>query len=324
MFMSRQLERLLDIDHFLRGNERHTSVSLAQQLEVTDRTIRNDLDFMRDRFHAPLEYSRSDGWYYTDTNWRLPSITLSKGELFALTLGARMLSAYAGFAYEAELRSSIQRLSERLPDNTWVDLQQLADEKIIFRSGAEMLNLNPLIWQQLIDACRTQSQIWMRYYVASRNQDSERVIDPYLLYLYRATNPYLIGYCHQRSDYRWFRVDRIKEIKLLEESFSKRPDFDPKQYLKKIFQYEVGGEPVYVKIKFFSSTAPFIRERRWHPSQSITELDDGSLILNLLTSGLNDLKRWILGYGRGALVLEPPELVELVKTEIQVMNTYYH
>lgn len=321
--MSRHLERLLEIDSLIRGRERQTSTSLANALEVCDRTIRNDLDFLRDRFFAPLKYSKTEGWYYTDNNWRLPSISLSKGELFALTLGARMLSAYAGSGYEEELRSSIQKLSERLPDDTWVDLQQLADERVIFRSGAEMINLDPEIWQLLLEACHTKHSVWMRYYTASRDQESERIVNPYLLHIYRATNPYLIGFCHNRQDYRWFRVDRIKEIKILPDTFTVDPNFDKEKHLQQIFQYEVGGKTFTVKVKFNAQTAPFIRERKWHPSQEIEEHQDGSLILTLQSSGLNDLKRWILSYGAGAIALEPPELVELVRNEIKKMTNCY-
>lgn len=321
--MSRHLERLLQIDNLLRSYPPQTSISLSKSLEVSDRTIRDDLGFLRDRYHAPLEYKKKTGWYYTDLTWRLPSISLSKGELFALTLGARMLEAYAGSAYEKELRSSIERLSERLPEQTWIDLQQLADERIIFRSGAQMVNLDPEIWQQLLEACRTSHRVWIHYYAASRNQESERVIDPYLLHIYRATNPYIIGFCHKRQEMRWFRIDRIQELRILNETFELDPNFNPQTYLEKIFQAEVGGHPVPVAIWFDASTSPFIRERRWHVTQEITEHADGSLTLHLLTSGLNDLKRWVLGYGKGALVKEPPELVRLVKEEIEGMSQNY-
>ena len=94
--MSRHLERLLQLDALLRSNQRQTNNSLAEALEVSDRTIRNDIAFLRDRYHAPLDYKRNLGWHYTDPDWRLPSISLSQGELFALILGARMLEAYGG------------------------------------------------------------------------------------------------------------------------------------------------------------------------------------------------------------------------------------
>jgi len=320
--MSRHMERLLQIDALLRSGERHTAQTLADRLEVTERTIRKDLDFLRDRFHAPLVFTREKGQHYADLEWRLPSISLSQGELFALLLGARMLEQYAGSAYAEDLRTAIARLAERLPDQTWVDLQQVADERIIFGTGAE-INLDPQTWHQLEGACQASKQVWMRYYTASRDAHSERVVDPYLLHIYRGTNPYLIGYCHNREAIRWFRVDRIRELKLLEQGFERDPTFDPKEHLEAIFQHEVGSEPVTVRIWFDAKTAPYIRERRWHQSQELEEHGDGSVTLQMVVRGLNDLKRWVLGHGRGAIVREPPELVAMVREEVEVISGQY-
>ena len=97
---------------------------------MAERTIRHDFAFLRDRFNAPLEFNQSKGYYYSDQDWRLPTIPLTQGELFALTLGARALEAYSGSAYEAELQSSIKQLATRLPKKVWVDLEQLVDERI--------------------------------------------------------------------------------------------------------------------------------------------------------------------------------------------------
>ena len=318
-----RLERLLQMDELLRSKRRITQPILAEKLEVTERTIRNDLRFLECHFNAPLKYTKKQGWYYIDDNWQLPNVSLSIGELFALTLGARMLESYAGSAYEKELQSSIERLSERLPEPTWVNLQQLADERIVFRSGAQM-NLNPEIWQNLLEACRSSKRIWIHYYAATRNKFSERVVEPYLLHVYRATNPYLIGFCQKRQEMRWFRIDRIQQIKVLDESFERDPNFHAQTYLDQIFQAEVGGNPVPVSIWFDAANAPFIRERRWHLTQEITEHDDGSLTLHLVSGGLNELKRWVLGYGKGAVVKEPVELVNLVKSEVEGMSQHYN
>ena len=320
--MSRHLERLLKIDSLLRSGTRQTQKSLAEATEVSDRTIRSDLDFLRDRFDAPIEYQKDKGWHYTDPNWRLPSISLTQGELFALTLGARMLENYAGSAYVNELHSAISRLSERLPQATWVDLQKIADERILFSSGAS-ISLDPEIWHKLELACKESKSVWMEYFTASRNVSSERKLDPYLLHIYRGTNLYVIGFCHKRQEKRWFRVDRIRGLKILDEEFTVEPDFDAKGHLAMIFQHEVGGVPQRVKIWFDSATAPFVGERHWHPSQELIKHEDGSLTLQIYVSGLNDLKRWVLGYGKGAVVKSPPELVEMVRTEIEAMNSNY-
>jgi predicted DNA-binding transcriptional regulator YafY len=321
--VSRHLERLLRIDALLRSSARVTTSSLAVELEVSDRTIRGDLAFLRERLHAPLAYQPEKGQHYTDPDWRLPSISLSLGELLALTLGARMLETYAGSAYADELRSAIARLSERLPEATWVDLQQIADERILFRGGAEILNFNPQIWESLVGAIRKSQQVWMSYYAATSNSKSSRIIDPYFLDIYRGTNSYLIAFCNLRQSLRDFRIDRIEELKVLDTKFTRDPSFNPREYLEKRFQYESGNEIFAIEIWFDATTAPFIRERRWHSSQELLEHSDGSLTLRMSVSGLNDLKRWVLGYGKGAVVKNPPELVELVREEIKAMNNSY-
>ncbi len=204
--MSRHLERLLQIDTLLRSGQRQTADSLGAFTEVSERTIRSDIAFLRDRYHAPISFNRIKGYYYTDPTWRLPTIILSQGELFALTLGARMLEAYAGSAYALNLRSAIARLGERLPEQTWVDLQQLAEDRILFRGGAE-IDLDPVVWHRLEDACQTRKTVQMTYYTASRDAVSERALDPYVLHIYRGTNPYVIGYRHKRQEIRWFGCD---------------------------------------------------------------------------------------------------------------------
>ena len=165
----------------------------------------------------------------------------------------------------------------------------------------------------------------MQYFTASRNAESERIIDPYLLHVYRGTNPYLIGFCHLRQAIRWFRVDRIQSLQILKTKFTRDPNFNAKEHLDKIFQAEVGeGKPVTVAIWFDAPTAPYIKERRWHSTQQIEEHSDGSVTLRMVVTGLNDLKRWVLGYGKGAIVKEPSELVQLVRNEIQGMNYFYN
>lgn len=319
--MSRHLERLLQIDQLIRSDKRHTAESMADALEVSERTVRSDITFLRDRFNAPIEFSKQQGYYYIDSNWRLPSISLSTGELFALTLGASILSAYVGSVYEKDLKSAIARLAERLPEQTWVDLQQLASEQVLFRAGAE-LNLNPEIWHLLETACQQKQRIWMRYYTAGRNVYSEREIDPYILHFSR-NNPYVTGFCHLRQAVRWFRVDRIKELKLLKEKFEIDPAFDRDAHFALAFQHEVGGIPTEIAIYFNAKIAPYIRERRWHPTQQIDEHSDGSLTLHFVARGLNEVKRWILFYGGGAKVLQPAELVEMVRQEIKAMQQLY-
>ncbi len=319
--MSPPLHNLLRLDQLLRSPLRQTDQTLAEALELATRTIRNYRNYLRDTLGAPLAFTKQRGWHYTEADWRLPTVSLSVGEVFALTLGARMLESYSGSAYRRDLETAIAQLQERLPEPMAVSLQQLADERVRFRPGGEVA-LDPTIWVHLLQACSNSQQVWLRYYSAQRQQESERTVDPYLIDVYRSSNPYLFGFCHERQDWRTFRIDRIRELRVLPQRFERDPSLDLEQYLNDGFQYEFGGEPVAIAIEFDAATAPFIVERRWHSSQVIEPLADGGIVLKLCVTGLNDVKRWVLGYGRGAVVREPPELVAMVREEIGQM--YYN
>lgn len=94
----RQFERLLRLDQLIRSGQARTTAQLAESLEVSLRTVSTDLDFLRDRYEAPIGHERKRGYYYRDDGWRLPTVPLTQGELFALMLGSRMLAGAAGAA----------------------------------------------------------------------------------------------------------------------------------------------------------------------------------------------------------------------------------
>ncbi|AGY58698.1 helix-turn-helix transcriptional regulator [Gloeobacter kilaueensis] len=318
----RHFERLLKLDGLIREGRPYTAAQLAEKLDVSVRTVQSDLDFLRDRYEAPLENSRTQGFFYRDPKWRLPLVPLSQGELFALVLGSRMLEAAAGAAYSQELQSAIDQLTKRMSDQTWADLQTIVDERFQFGAGG-LLDLNPEFWKLLVEASSKQQQVEMMYYTASTNQLTTRKFDPYLMYVYRGTNPYTIGFCHNRQGIRVFRVDRIRQLRLCPEHFERETDFQPQRYLDTVFQIEAGGQPQPIAIHFSAKVAPFIRERRWHHTQQIEAHSDGSLTLRMSVPGLSEVKRWVLGYGEDAVVEGPLELVEMIRTAVARMAASY-
>ncbi len=66
----------------------------------------------------------------------------------------------------------------------------------------------------------------------------------------------------------------------------------------------------------------YIREKRWHPSQVLLELEDGAVEVRLKLGSLVEVQRWILGWGGDATVLRPPELVASVRAAAQRILDY--
>ena len=91
------LKRMKVIDQALRAGRWPTDKSLAAELEADPRTIRRDLEFMRDQLQAPIKFSRAQrGYYYSDHTYRLPFLQLSEGELISLFLAERMMQQFRG------------------------------------------------------------------------------------------------------------------------------------------------------------------------------------------------------------------------------------
>src|SRR5262245_45748994 len=86
------LARMLTIDQALREGKWPNARSLGERLEVNPRTIRRDIEFIRDRLKAPITFNpRRHGFCYTETTYRLPLIHLTEGELVALFLAEQLL-----------------------------------------------------------------------------------------------------------------------------------------------------------------------------------------------------------------------------------------
>lgn len=104
-----QIARIALIDQFLRERRFPNTVTLANTLEVSEKTIRRDLALIRDVHRAPLEYDRHKrGFYYAQPTYRLPAMQLSEGELLGLLVGSQVLKEYHAKPFGATLANLFQ------------------------------------------------------------------------------------------------------------------------------------------------------------------------------------------------------------------------
>ena len=80
----------------------------------------------------------------------------------------------------------------------------------------------------------------------------------------------------------------------------------------------VWGEPQHVTIRFRDDQAPYVTERIWHPSQKITPQDDGSVILEMDIADIEEVRRWLIGFGAASEVIEPLDLRKKIAEELQL------
>lgn len=309
------LERMLRIHQALQSGQYPSAKSLSWELEISDRSVRRDVEFMRDRLMLPIEFDAARrGYYYTQSVDAFPSIQITEGELFALLVAEKALQQYRGTSFERPLLSAIHKLEQGLPDTISLNLSEV-EQAISFRTRAEPI-LDLGVFDQLARATSNREQLEILYKKPGQDAPDCRRIDPYHLANING-EWFLFAYDHLRKDMRTFAPGRIQSIRNTGQKFSRAHSFSLDRRLRDSFGVRSGQGNYDVVLRFEKSVADYVREKKWHPSQELRELGNGDVELRMKLSSLDEVQRWILNWGGSAKVLRPKELVENVRKAAQ-------
>jgi predicted DNA-binding transcriptional regulator YafY len=168
---------------------------------------------------------------------------------------------------------------------------------------------------KITTAVRESRRIWVKYFTGHSGEISDREIDIYHLKNHQG-DWYIIGYCHKAKQVKVFAVSRIQEIKLTNRYFDIPDDFSIENYFKDSFGIFESKEIYDVKLKIMNESVRYIKERQWIKSQKITELNDGSILLEFRVNNLTEVFMWVLAMGKDCKVIEPKELREIIYNEL--------
>ena len=308
------LERMMEIHESVKQNNYPNASTLAKKLEVSTKTIHRDIQFMRDRWNLPIEFDAAyNGFKYTHSVESFPMLQIDEGELFALLIADKALQNYRGTVFEKRLTSAFRKIADSLPDAVCIHLNEW-DEALSFRHTGES-DVEIEIFDRVCKATAKRRQLLIHY--RKPNQEPEaRVVDPYQLANIN-DEWYLYAFDHKRRDIRCFLPARILKAENTGKIFDRPNTFSLDNYLADSFGVFKGEESYDIRVRFTKAVAPIIREKNWHPTQEINNLNDGSIELRLQLSHLSDIQRWILGWGSNATVLTPRELADAIREEAQ-------
>jgi predicted DNA-binding transcriptional regulator YafY len=317
------LERMMRMHERLKAGRYPNCRKLADELEVSSKTVQRDIDFMRYRLGLPIEYDQLHfGFYYTEPVANFPNIEISEGELIALYIGQKALTQYRGTSFEAPLSTAFRKITDGLRDTismTWSDL----DSAVSFRStGRSTTDVH--LFEELSHAVFKQLEIRFDYKKPDAARYEQRYVQPYHLGCVENLW-YLFAFDVDRQQVRTFALPRIRSVRVSKNKFRRPLDFSIGKFLGESFG--VFAKPSKTKhtirIAFDAFAAPRIEERQWHPSQKIKQLRGGEIELFLTLGNLEEVERWILSWGSHAQVLAPAELKEQIsKTVSTLADTY--
>jgi predicted DNA-binding transcriptional regulator YafY len=304
----------LQLLNLLSGKMGRTLDQLADVAGVTKRTIQRDISVIEQRF--PVCSENRDGsivWRLVDQTQVPEGLGFTIPELMALYFSRDLLQVLRGSPMDEALKSAIQKIGAQLPASGHELVRRLRGQTAVSAAGWKDYSRSYDCIRALDRAIRHRSTVNLVHIAVRASEAKIRQVDPYRLW-YTSGGLYLIGHDHLKKAIRTFAVERIREISTTNLHFTIRDDFDFEEFSRTAFPI-VSGEPQRVLIHFSKEEAPYVMERHWHPSQKFSRQDDGSIVMELQVASLWEVKRWLLGWGAGAKVVEPLELKEAIQQE---------
>jgi proteasome accessory factor B len=315
------LERMLRLHERLKAGAFPNCRKLADELEVSTKTIQRDIDFMRDRLGLPIDYDQLHfGFVYTEPVTSFPSIEVSEGEVVALFVAQKALQQYRGTSFEKPLRTAFEKITEGLKDRIefhWGDV----DSSISFRGlGASVADLD--LFETVSRTVLDSHELTFGYKKLRGSKYEARRVQPYHLGCIE-NQWYVFGFDLARQQLRTFALPRMIKVRDTGAKFRRPADFSITKHLSDSFGVFKGKSPHRVRIHFDSFAARLVSERVWHPSQRIKPLAGGEIQMSITLGGLEEIERWVLSWGEHATVLEPPVLVKRLREVGETLGRTY-
>lgn len=309
------LRRVLWIHERLGNQFPATSVSLARELEVSERTVKRDLEFMRDQLGAPIAWDAAAHTYaYTRPCDLLPLLRLDAGEALALALAGRTFAAWRGNSLGRALTAALGKIAGVVGGAVSLPVSEIG--QLVFQpEGDSLADAELRHFATALEAIRRHRILRIVYQKPlARTPPETRLVHP--LHLACLDHRWvLIAHDPVRRAPRNFLLGRIRSAVATAAIFTPPAGFDLPAYLRGSLGRFTGDGEIEVCLAFAATLAPYLRERPWHASQTLVERPGGTVEATLRLNNLTDVRRHILACGRHVEVLAPAGLRATIRAE---------
>lgn len=309
-------ERFYKICRELDKGAQVPSAKFIHDLEVSRATIFRDIEYLKDRFNAPIIYDRKGRGFCFDPDapqFTLPGIWFTASEAESLLTIHKMLSELQPGLLGPYLSPMLERIGKLLEKrnstldevNNRIRILTMANRKV-----------EPNYFELISHAVLERKCLRFTHYNRGRDEKSEREVSPQRLVHYR-DNWYVDTYDHQRNALRTFSLDTISDLRVLEQK--------AKNITNKRLDAELGGsygifagkQTQIAVLQFTPFRARWVAQEQWHPEQQGKYQSDGTFHLRIPYSDDRELLMDILKYGAEVEVLSPKSLRERVSESLR-------
>jgi predicted DNA-binding transcriptional regulator YafY len=313
------LPRIYYIDKEIASGKYPNTRTLAKDYETGTATISRDIEFMRDRLGAPIEYDYyRKGYYYTEKTFRLPAAFTSDGDMLALGIAKTLLSLYRNTPIYSAARDLVDSITAPLEEPGYAGWYE---DRIVV-PPVPSVKFSTEIWQTISEGLRKNQILSFEYRRSWYDGFKPRRVRPYQL-LFDNGAWYLYGYAEERRGTRMFSLSRIRCISLLDTGFTLPADYDFRTRNEGSYLGVYSSEKKRrFRINFYGEAALRLQERQWAADQVIEEIPappfraggrkptPEGLAISFTSAQYGKVLELVLASGRDALPLEPAELVD--------------
>lgn len=297
---------------------------LSRQCRVTTRTMRRYLQEIQREYELDGPRTRGGGARL----WRIRSgelprkVEMRRAQAYALLATRRLFEPLRGSALFDEIELAVtkllaftQRPGGRGPNAGLTDTH-LEDRFVYLPGSARHYGNRAEALDNVYLAVSELRPLSLRYR-EDAGPGERLTIHPYALVLYKDAL-HCIGAIVGREEVRCFGVERMFDTQaVVNERFTLPDDFRVDDYFQGAFGLFKAKGDVRVVIEFDADAAQGLRSTLVHPSQRFTPVPGGGLRLALRVDDALALTGWVLGFGKSARVVEPPELEAAVLEELR-------
>ena len=292
---------------------------MADRFEISLRTVYRDVRALMEA-GVPIGSEAGKGYFIVD-GFHLPPVMFSQDEASALLLAGKLVEKMTDRSVRAAFESALVKIKSVLKDPEKDRLEYLHAHIEVWRREHESQPDFPNRFLTDIQQSVVKKEILEMDYQASYRDDcTSRMVEPIGLFYYGSAW-HLIAWCHLRNDYRDFRADRIKELHHTGKPFANQNLLSLQEYLNTITRHHDDMQKV--AVLFDKEAARYVGEQKYMHG-FVTEEETGDKVrITFLTRYLHGLARWLLGYGRYAIIEHPQGLRDIMTSMIEELHAHY-
>ncbi len=304
-----QTERIIYIDKQLSEKKILTITKIASEFEISTRQVKRDIEYMRDRFLAPIIYDYKEHYYKYENDFSLTNSSDDKTLIFK--------AIFENFSNANGLQPLSSTLIKEGFDSTLDESTRKLSKKILFLSP--IVDLPDQNIFSVVSFTMKNNYCLKFNYINLKNELTIREVQPLRL-INDGKAWYLIAYDINKKDLRNFHLSRMeKPQELLKNYIYKEDEKELTNYISSGFGVFMNTISYFATIEFKDTAANMVKTQTWHKDQKVI-IEKNKLIMTLPFSSYTEILSKILSYGSNAKPKSPDKLISMWKDEIKKMN----